>query len=346
MRQPRPSDPVLTGCLETLRGLGGSIHIDFTPGSRDSADDGQLEVVLPHARVREKFAVAITRTHLSYALAAGLIARHKRAANRLLFAPYVPAKLGGELTAAQLSYVDAVGNCHVTVGRDQHLLAHIEGRKPLRSTGARTAGRAPSHQLAFALLAHPALLDAPIRDIALAAGVGKTAVAENLKRLTEQGFIVRSKAGATLVRRRELLDRWIAAYADVLRPHALIGTYRTQVAEPEALEQHIEKVWADRQWALGGGAAAWRMSHYYRGSATVVHVDAPPSADALRELRAIPARDGSLTLLRTTGKIAYEGVGPHLAHPLLVYAEMAVSIDSRMTEAAHELRERFVSEGT
>ncbi len=259
----------------------------------------------------------------------------------MLFAPYVPGKLGKELAEGRLSYIDAVGNCHVTIGRDRQLLAHVEGRKPERASGARSAGRAPSHQVAFALLARPALVDATIREIALAAGVGRTAVADNLKRLEEQGFIARSRSGAALVRRGELLDRWLAAYADVLRPRAIIGTYRTQVTEPEALEAHIEKVCADRVWAFGGGAAAWRMTHHYRGLATVLHVDTAPP-ELLRNLRAIPARDGALTLLRGAGTIAYDGIAPHLAHPLLVYAEMAISSDPRMREAAHELREKFI----
>ncbi len=43
-------------------------------------------------------------------------------------------------------------------------------------------------------------------------------------------------------------------------------------------------------------------------------------------------------------RIPYDGVAPHLAHPLLVYAEMAVSPDPRMREAARELRDKFISE--
>lgn len=338
-----PNDPVVAGCLATLRGLGGSIRAEFIP-SRDATSDGHVDLVVPYADARERFTVEITRTHLSYALASGLIARARgRGEDRLLFAPYVPSNLGSELADGRLSYVDAVGNCHIAVGRGRHLLAHVEGRKPARGTSARTAGRVPSHQLAFAILARPALIDAPVRDIAVAAGIGKTAAAENLNRLALQGFVARSRAGATLVRKRELLDRWLAAYADVLRPNAIIGTYRTQAVEPNALEQHMEAVWGGRRWALGGGAAAWRMTHDYRGPETVVHVEAAP-LDALRELRAIPARDGPLTLLRASGTIAYDGVAPHLAHPLLVYAEMAVSPDPRMREAAQELREQFLSD--
>jgi hypothetical protein len=39
--------------------------------------------------------------------------------------------------------------------------------------------------------------------------------------------------------------------------------------------------------------------------------------------------------------VAYASVEPQLAHPLLVYTEMIASSDSRMREAAEEIRDRF-----
>jgi hypothetical protein len=336
-------DPVLSGCLDTIRGLGGSIHARFTD-AKGTAVDGYLDLGLPLAPARERFAVEVTRTHLSYPLAFAFIQRARRQKeNLVLFAPYVPSKIGKELADGGLSYVDAVGNCHITVGRDRRLIAHVEGRKRERGTNIQSAGRVPSYKLTFALLAQPNLVNAPVRDLALAAGIGKTAAADNLKRLAAQGFVARSRAGANLVRVRELLDRWLAGYADVLRPNTIIGTYRTQTREPEALEQIVQRAWSDRPWALGAGAAAWRMTHHYRGPETVIHVESAP-IEALRELRAIPAQEGSLTLLRAPGTLAFKGIAPHLAHPLLVYAEMVISADPRMREAAQEVRDEFLSE--
>jgi hypothetical protein len=40
----------------------------------------------------------------------------------------------------------------------------------------------------------------------------------------------------------------------------------------------------------------------------------------------------------------FEGVEPHLAHPLLVYAEMLASRDPRTREAAEDLRRQFLPE--
>ena len=337
-------DPLVEACLRSLRALGPTVEVSFS-GRDDAGDriDGELHVRSSRTRPKgERFFVQATRTHLSYALVAGIIA-HTRGSheNSVLFAPYVPGPIGQHLAEHHLSYVDVVGNCHLVVGRE--LLFHVEGKKQPRDSKTRGGGRVPSYQLMFAILARPALLDEPVRRIAEAAGIGKTAAADQLARLQEQALLVNTRAGLQIVRYGELLDRWLSAYAELVRPRWLVGRYRTQTNDPEALEAKLAELNADTTWALGGGAAAWRMTHFYRGPETVVHVLQPPS-DLPRHLRAIPAQDGPLTILHTPGVVAYQGAEPNLAHPLLVYTEMLASGDPRMREAAQELLKRFLPE--
>jgi hypothetical protein len=147
----------------------------------------------------------------------------------------------------------------------------------------------------------------------------------------------------SLRRRREILDRWLSAYADIVRPSWSCGQYRTQIKNPALLEREIEQLLAGHVWSFGGGAAAWRMTKLYRGPDTVLHVETLP-ADLLQQLRALPSSEGSLTILRTPGTVAYEGDGSRLAHPLLVYTEMSSSPDPRLNEAANEIRDRFLRE--
>lgn len=336
----RPAlDPMVDACLKTVQSLGRSIEADFTePGARPVAD-GELHVVAPPRTRPERFLVRTTRTHLSYALASGLIEQARRhKANWILFAPYVPSKIGQHLAEHNLSYADSVGNCHIELAAGR-LLGHIEGKKPSRDVTTKSSGRVPSHQLVFAVLARPALLREPVRQIAVAAGVGKTAAADQLLRLERQGLIHRKRG--VIVNERALLDRWLAAYAEVVRPAWLVGRFQPQARGPEAVERMIEAAWNTRSWVYGGTAAGWRMTEVYRGDETVLHVDAP-SDEALRQLRVVPDRMGPLTILRTPGTVAYDGTAPRLAHPLLVYTEMMTSTDPRARETAAEIRERFL----
>lgn len=340
-RPPTRSGALVETCLDTLRTLGSSVSVQFGkayPG--DVEADGELRLSWPRGNPLSFF-VQTTRTHLSYALAAGFIERARASGGHwILFAPYIAGQIGRHLATHGVNYADAVGNCHIQL-KTGELLAHIEGKRPRRDEAEQSGSRAPGYQLLFAILAKPALLDQPVRQLAAASGIGKTAAADQLKRLQRRGLIQRAPSDSAILRPRELLDRWLSAYADVVRPSWSCGQYRTPITDPEELERELERLLAGRIWSFGGGAAAWRMTQLYRGPDTVLHVESLPT-DLLRQLRALPSSEGSLTVLETPGVVAYEGALSLVAHPLLVYTEMVASPDPRMNEAASEIRDRFL----
>lgn len=333
-------DALIDNCLSVLRSLGPAVQATL---ARKNADgDGTLHLALNGDGLYE-LGVRTTRTHLSYALAAGLIEQMRSVGGeQILFCPYVATKMGAHLAGHGINYVDEVGNCHVVVGTPPRLLAHVEGKKPRHVPHATRGARVPGHQLAFAVLAKPSLLEQPVRDIAATAGIGKTTAASQLRRLVDEGVVERTRRSVILARPQELLDRWLGAYADIVRPAWLRGRYRTRAKGPEELEKHLESVWQGHRWVFGGGAAAWRMANFYRGLDTVVHVETMTS-EILREIRALPADDGPLIVLETPGNVAYDGQSPRTAHPLLVYSELMVSRDPRMREAGTDLRRQFLN---
>ena len=335
-----PGDRIISGCLERLRELSSSIDVEFAPQSKSILPvDGELTIRLAHLIRPERFLVQATRSHLSYALASGLIERARRSSrSSVVFAPYVPGPIGRHLVTHGIGYVDVVGNCHLET-KNRGLLVHVEGKKTARDSSTPGGGRLAAYQLIFSILAQPELLKEPLRRVAAAAGIGKTSAGDQLKRLTQQAVIGKGH----ILRRRELLNRWLSAYPDVVRPAWLQGRYRTKANAPEIIERQITAVWGDKRWAFGAGAAAWRMHRYYRGDETVVHVGSAPT-DELKRLIAIPDRDGPLTVLLTPGTSAYAGLEPHLAHPLLVYTEMITSLDPRLREAASEISKQFLKE--
>jgi hypothetical protein len=338
----QPEDRIVSSCLERLRELGPSVEFEFVPPSPPASKvlvDGELTLRLAHLIHTERFLVQTIRTHLSHALASGLIEQARRLPRKsVVFAPYVPGAIGRRLSEQGVGYADTVGNCHLET-KAGGLLVHVEGRKATREARVSGAGRLASHQLIFSVLAQPALLKEPLRRIAAAAGIGKSSAGDQLTRLTHEGIIGRD----LILRRRDLLNRWLSAYPDVVRPAWMHGRYRTKIADPKHVEQQVAKVWGERRWALGGGSAAWHLSRYYRGEETVIHVAVPPT-DELGRMRALRDKEGPITVLVTPGTTAYAGPEPHLAHPLLIFTEMITSSDPRMREAAGELRERFLKE--
>lgn len=310
------------------------------PGGPDRGVDAVVRLKTPKG-MRRLYA-EVKRTHLSYELA-GYVAsrmRHLRWKPSILMTPYVAPRLGHYLEERGINYVDTVGNCFLSLGPDY--LVRVEGRRRPPRDLPRATLRAPSYQVLFAVLAHPQLVDAPVRVLAESAGVGKTAAAEMVQRLEHEGYLGRTTTGRQLLERGKLLERWLTGYADVLRPSLTFGRFRIAENDPAKVEAKVENALGQgKPWAWGGGAAAFRLTGHYRGEDSVLWVREPAS-DLPRALNALPARDGPLTILRARGTLMLQGAKPHTAHPLLVYAELLTRPSERAAEAAEEIRDKHL----
>jgi len=337
--RPRRDD-LLERCVERLRELP---FVDeavlLTDIGRPALRDGRLRIVTPNAT--EEFDVEAKRTHLTQTVVDGILAHATRLKPRgwILFAPHVGRPLAKYLDEQGANFVDLAGNCRLQIGR-RHI-AKIEGRppegRPRQGRGMGAAGQ----QIIFALLVRPALLNAPVRALAEAAGVATTTAADRIARLRKEGLVHGTEHQRRLTDPHRLLDLWLKGYETLVRPRLLIGRFRAQQTAPETLERLIEETLGEQAtWAFGGGAAAHRLTGYYRGPETIVHLQ-HPDLDVAKRLRALRADDGPLILLRAPGPVAFEGARPRTVAPLLVYTELLFDGDKRAREAAVEIQHQY-----
>lgn len=311
-------------------------HIHEVPRGQDAPE---LVLELPGKVVALR--LDVMRTHLGWAVATAKIgALGRRAAEWLLLAPHVGAPLGAMLAAAGVNYVDLRGNCHLRLGGTY--AAHVEGRGK-GAAAPRTKGvRAAGIRVLFALLAEPDLLGRPTREIARAAGTNAQTALDATRRL--------ERAGAVLIERRRRrwlpggrgfgLERFVADYASILRPALQLGRFRTPERTPADLDRDLKEVLGEicGVW-LGGTAAADRIAPHHRGAETVLHTTGK-NAELVKRLRAVPEPQGTVILLGLPGPLATRGLTPETVHPLLVYAEMLLTVDERVAEAAELFRRK------
>lgn len=340
-----PAPKVFEAYLDQLRRLPfvQQTHVlEFGPAGYLVKPDALLLIRTPKGKHR--FLIEEKRTHLTYGMVDGAITHMQRERRHpwILFAPYVAPPMARYLVEREAFFVDLVGNCHLAIGRDH--IAQIEGRKQDRNTKKTRGIGAAGHRTLFAILAKPELLNEPVRTLAKAAGIGKTAAAETLRRLEAEGAIGRGESERHLLEHQLILDRWLAGYADYLRPRLTLGTYRTPDPDLDAAEERIERTLnGDIKWAWGGGTAAMRLTGHYRGPGILLYVEAPP-LKLQERMKAIPAMDGPLTVVRTPGPVALEGATPKTVHPLLVYTDLLNAREDRAREAAEEIRHRYLDE--
>jgi hypothetical protein len=259
---------------------------------------------------------------------------------RLVLARYVPTAVGEQFVNAGISFADEPGNVHLRLGSEYNWTV-LGKREPPRLPEAQRTTPA-TLQLLFQLAADPKSAGWTVRDLASAAGISKTKVAQ----LRLQFLRKRILAGESEFRMNpEIADQLVSGYGQILRPKILMGRYRypdpsvdlflTRLSETT----HAQKI----SYALTGGPAAEAMQHFYHSSEVPVFLDLQDSV-LQRTLRLLPDRTGPVVLLRPFGELVYwrEFDGKMVAPPWLVYAELLASGDPRAREAAEELRREFL----
>jgi len=102
----------------------------------------------------------------------------------LLIARYVPRPTAERLISAGVNFVDRSGSLHLALGSEYH--ATLVGRRD-DSADVRQRRKGPAHvQVLFVLLVHPDAATWPVRKLASAAGISKSAASLERTRLLHE----------------------------------------------------------------------------------------------------------------------------------------------------------------
>lgn len=316
---------------------------DRRTGARRDRFDGRIRVTTPKRTVELPF--ELKRTHLARAIAERLVHDGRDHPGFLVMAPHVGRELADVFIASGVNFVDLAGNCFVRLGDDY--VAVIQGQRAERRPAPEKALRAPAYRVLFALLADPALVDGTARALADAAGGVSPQTANDVrKRLLARGVLLETRGGVRWVpgRRREVIDELLLGFP-VMIADRVIGRYRAKERDPDALERALA-TGLDRvgEWRWGGGAAAKRLTGYYRGERTIVYLrDAPRRLD-VGQLGLLADREGEVTLVRAPGPLAFRAPMADVVHPVLAYLDLMNEGHDRAREAALELYRTYLEE--
>ncbi len=320
-----------------LRGLGVAVDLDAAAaGLRAKAGN----------KARAQNYVVSVKRHLTIATLGMALnglreLKRERGMPTLLVVDYVSPPLAEKLKEQGQAFIDTAGNAFI---QQPDMLIWVVGRKALPSLAPATAGRADTPvglKILFALLCEPALANATHRDIAARAGVALGSVPATLRDLQEQGHLAVLGNQRRLQTSRRLLDAWAQTYARRLRPKILKGLYTTPLFD----------TW--EQWGLapsdglwGGESAAQMLTQYLRpGILTIYTHRLPPLFMAKQRMSKAPDRAAERVVEWREpfwGKLPMD-VRPDVVPPLLVYADLLATGESRCIETANLLYEQYIA---
>lgn len=265
--------------------------------------------------------------------------------NLFIVAPRVSARSAERLRNLGANFLDANGNAYVRFGS---VLIDVRGRTgeidsskyALTPTGTNLFSTKRA-QVMFALISWPDLVNAVLKDVAAVSGVSIGAAQSTLQLMEQASFIVSLGTKRTDRRLQQvdaLIDAWVTAY-----PTGLGAPGRTKRVEGDFSRATLE-AGSDVIDLSGEAAAPWirqpeTFMIYTRGGTL-------PREAALAGRWTTRTNEPNIFVRNrfwTDPMVAFGGAqsqpsGLRIAPPLLVYADLMASGDSRQREAADSYR--------
>lgn len=356
MRESRLESHTITTALERLKAVHpvrvADLHHEVNGQGRDRWD-GEVMLKTDRGAFRYVFEV---KTHLRPQTVNHLIVRAQsfrkhegKGTDFLLIADYVNPLLASQLQEAGINFIDTVGNLFLK--REPGLYLYVEGKKP-----AVLPRRKPTRlfqpsglKLLFGLLLEPESVNAPYRHLADANGIALGTVGWVKRDLREQGYLEPvGKDRFHLVKKKELVERWVQGYAHLLRPKVFLGEYRDLENNLDTVVKTFRRYALEEgaRWGLTGGFGADQLIHHYRGASITFFIERWDERAAIKELRWVPVSGGPITVLKAFSPMVFAQWGkaapPPALHPLLIYAELLYRGSDRELETARLIYNEYL----
>lgn len=262
----------------------------------------------------------------------------------ILVTDYITPDLADKLKERGITFLDAAGNAYI---RQANLLIWIKGQKPAAKPTVLSPGRAfqpTGLQVIFTLLCNPQAINLPYRELAKMAGVAHGTVGWVIPDLQQLGFVrdLQGKRGTRrLFERERLLNQWTDAYARVLRPRTLIGRYYVPGFEGW-------KNWplAEHGALWGGEPAAALLTEYLRPGELTLYAEKMPGLLAARQKfmkEAGPRHAAVVEVRKRFWNFPGDPVHINTVPPLLVYADLLATGDTRCLETAKMIHDLYLA---
>jgi hypothetical protein len=277
----------------------------------------------------------ITQTDVMFPLIRGGQTR-----NSILVARQVSEKMADKLREAGVQFMDEAGNAFVN---QPPLYIFIKGNRNPALKKAAAIGRVFKQtgiKVLFVLLCNPGQENQPYRAIAEKAKVALGMVNWVMHELNDLGFLLVAGKGRgrkiRLVNKERLLERWITAYAEQLRPKLMLGRYR-------GTADWWKDVTLDPNRALWGGeVAAAKITGYLKPQEATIYAEEGSLATVLMQYKLRKDPVGDVELLRRFWRQDVILPNKDTVHPLLVYADLMATGNQRNIETARIIYDQHI----
>jgi len=250
----------------------------------------------------------------------------------LVIGKYIALDVAHELKENGINYLDVAGNCYI---KNKDLIIYVIGQKVQRKekTNQTKAFQEAGIKIIFNLLSNPVNLQLSYRELAGLADVSIGSVSNVMKELEDQNFILKTKLKRVLKNKPTLLERWVIAYQDVLRPRLVKKQMRFTKIEAAKSWQQLALDQEESITLWGGEPAAAMLTNQLTPEKFCIYTSESWQSIG-QDLGLVPDIDGNIEVLQLFWKDNENNKSKQVTPALLIYADLIGSGYSRNIETA------------
>lgn len=256
-----------------------------------------------------------------------------------IIARYITPLAKQMLIKEQIPYADTAGNIFLN---KKSVYLFIENNKPHLDKN-KSKGRAftpAGLKVVYQFLLHPTYLNNTYRFIGERADVTIRTVGKAFEGLLNEKYILKENKNAYLFTDREkLLQRWVTAYNNNLKPK--LGRRRFRWKNKKVRWQDLS---LPKNTFWGGAAAAELLTNYLIADHWTVYTTLD-FIEITEKLPLIPDKDGGIEVVEKFWNDPNEDLKlerKDIVHPILVYADLIEDPNLRYIEAAELVYSKYV----
>lgn len=253
----------------------------------------------------------------------------------LLVAKYIYPELMNEFSNQGVNVLDCAGNCII---RHDNLFLVVKGqRNVLAKEATDRAFQETGIKLIFHFLMHPESVNLPYRKISEQTNISLGTIKNVIEELTVNHFILKTNQGRFLKNKKKLLERWVTAYSQTLKPKLLLWqmTFRNNEKRDKWLSMVLPE---GMYW--GGESGAYMIDSYLYPGIFDIYTEIPAKM-LLSTGFVTPKEDGEIKIYQ---KFWIDKPENSIVPALLIYADLMGSGNSRCLEMAQKIYEHEFSD--
>ncbi|WP_328807279.1 type IV toxin-antitoxin system AbiEi family antitoxin [Paraburkholderia elongata] len=262
----------------------------------------------------------------------------------MLVAPFIEPDLASHLVELEQPFLDTAGNVYLSEPEATILIAGRPKPQTIKSKPTTRATTRKGLQVMFALATQPGLANQPYRTIADVSGVALSTVNQVVDDLIYRGLLATRRNGdRTIPDWSKYVQEWASLYPSRLR--AKLSSRRFASTSRDWWKTFDFTQFDAR---LGGEAAAEILTHDLLSAHVTIYSQIAPEHEFMFKARLRPDPSGDVEIVQAFWpERLSQGWLPDaslpLVHPLLIYADLVASGDSRNLDTAQVINEQYLS---